>query len=64
MTGLTDRELEAISRLIAGEELACKKARIYARTLTDAALAQQMDKAAEAHAQRFCDLCALLGGEA
>ena len=64
MTNLTAKDLDVLTHLLTGEEIACKKARIYARTLTDAALAQQMDKAAEAHAQRFCDLCALLGGEA
>ena len=63
MTGLTDRELEAISRLIAGEELACKKARIYANTLTDQALAQEMEDIAQAHAQRFCALYKMLGGK-
>ncbi len=43
--------------------MACKKAKIYANTLTDTTLAQEMETIASAHAQRFSALFALLGGK-
>lgn len=62
MTNLTTKDVWALTRLLTGEELACKKARLYANTLTDTALAQEMENAARAHAARFAALCTLLGG--
>ena len=52
MTNFTAKDLDVLSHILTGEEMACKKARIYANTLTDAALAQEMDKIACAHAER------------
>ena len=63
MTNLTAKDLDVLSHVLTAEEMACKKARIYASTLTDAALAQEMERIACAHAERFSALCKLLGGK-
>lgn len=63
MTELTAKDLDVLTQILTGEEMACKKAKIYANTLTDAALAQEMEQIAHAHAQRFTALYALLGGK-
>ena len=39
MTNLTAKDVEVLTHLLTGEEMACKKARIYANTLMDTALA-------------------------
>lgn len=64
MTNLTAKDLDVLSHLLTGEEMACKKAKLYANTLTDQALAQEMENVSHAHAQRFAALYALLGGKA
>ena len=64
MTNLTAKDLDVLSHLLTGEEMACKKAKLYANTLTDQALAQEMENFSRAHAQRFAALYALLGGKA
>ena len=64
MTNLTATDLDVLSHLLTGEEMACKKAKLYANTLTDQALAQEMENVSRAHAQRFAALYALLGGKA
>ena len=43
MTNLTAKDLDVLTHLLMGEEIACKKARVYANTLTDQALAQEME---------------------
>ena len=63
MTNLTAKDVEVLTHLLTGEEMACKKAKIYANTLTDQALAQDMENVSRAHAQRFAALYALLGGK-
>ena len=63
MTNLTAKDLDVLTHLLTGEEIACKKARVYANTLTDQALAQEMEDVSRAHAQRFAALYALLGGK-
>ena len=63
MTNLTAKDLDVLSHILTGEEMACKKARVYANTLTDVALAQEMNEIACAHAERFSTLYALLGGK-
>lgn len=63
MTNLTAKDLDVLSQILTGEEIACKKARVYANTLTDAALAAEMGRIADAHAQRFSALFTLLGGK-
>lgn len=63
MNNLTAKDLDVLSQILTGEEIACKKARVYARTLTDAALAEEMDRIADAHAQRFSALFSMLGGK-
>ncbi len=63
MTNLTAKDLDVLSQVLTGEEMACKKARVYASTLTDAALAQEMERIATAHAERFSALFTMLGGK-
>ena len=58
--GLTAGGLYAVARLLSAESLASKKARLFAATLTDAALSAQMQRLAQRHAQRFASLLALL----
>lgn len=62
MTQLTTKDLEVISHLMIGEQMACKKARIYANTLTDVDLAAQMQALAEGHERRFNNLLTVLSG--
>ena len=63
MTNLTAKDLDVLSHILTGEEMACKKAKIYANTLTDTALAAEMERVACAHAERFSALYKLLGGK-
>ena len=62
MTNLTAKDLDVLSHVLTGEEIACKKARVYANTLTDPALAQEMREIAAEHAARFQTLYTLLSG--
>ncbi len=62
MTKLTAKDLDVLSHVLTGEEMACKKARIYARTLTDVTLSQEMERVACAHEERFNALYSLLEG--
>ena len=64
MTNLTAKDLDVLSHLLTGEEMACKKAKLYANTLTEPALALELDNVARAHPHRFAALYALLGGKA
>ncbi len=57
---LTTKEATLISDLMTMEESACKKARLYARILTDKNLAQEFDKIADHHERRFNALFDLL----
>ncbi len=63
MTNLTAKDLDVLSHVLTGEEMACKKARIFSNTLTDAALAQEMADISRAHAERFNALFQMLGGK-
>ena len=63
MTNLTAKDLDVLVQLLTGEEMACKKARVYANTLTDTALAGEMSEIALQHEQRFNALYAMLGGK-
>ena len=60
MTNLTQKEVTFISDLLTYEGRACKKARLYSRTLTDKALAEAMGKIADNHEKRFNALLELL----
>ena len=62
MTNLTAKDVDVLCHVLTGEEMACKKARIYANTLTDVALAQEMERIASAHEARFNALYTLLNG--
>ena len=50
---LTTKEAALISDLLTYEESACKKARLYSRTLTDKNVAEQLGKIADNHQRRF-----------
>ena len=63
MTNLTAKDLDVLVQVLTGEEMACKKARMYSNTLTDAALAQEMQEIAMQHEQRFNALYEMLGGK-
>lgn len=57
---LTTKEATLLSDLLIYEESACKKARLYARTLTNKKLADDLDKIAGLHEKRFNALFDLL----
>ena len=57
---LTTKEATLISDLMTMEESACKKARLYSRTLTDKNLADAFTKIADNHEKRFNALLDLL----
>ena len=57
---LTTKEATLLSDMLIYEESACKKARLYARTLTDKKLAGKFDKLADNHEKRFNALLELL----
>ena len=57
---LTTKEATLLSDLLIYEESACKKARLYARTLTNKKLADDLDKIADGHEKRFNALFDLL----
>ena len=57
---ITTKEAGLISDLLTYEEQACKKARLYSRTLTDEKLAQTFSKIADNHEKRFNALFDLL----
>lgn len=63
MQNLTAKDIDVLSHVLTGEEMACKKARVYANTLTDAALAEEMERIALSHEQRFGALLKILGGK-
>ena len=57
---LTTKEATLISDLLTMEESACKKARLYSRTLTDTELARSFKQIADHHEARFNALLDLL----
>ncbi|MGN1235565.1 MAG: hypothetical protein ACI4U2_06260 [Christensenellaceae bacterium] len=63
MQHLTEKDVQVISSILRGEELACKKARIYANTLTDTALVERLTELGKQHEERFDRVLALLGGK-
>lgn len=62
MQQLTGKELQMISDALTQEALICKKAKAYANTLTDPALAECMQKISDDHKMRYCKLLSLIGG--
>ena len=62
MTNLTAKDLDVLCHILTGEEMACKKARVYANTLTDADLEEEMKRIASAHEERFTALYSMIGG--
>ncbi len=59
---LTAEERQALGRILSCEEMACKKARVYANTLTEPALASAMKRLADGHAARFSSLLSAFKG--
>ena len=57
---LTTKEVTFTADLLTYEELACKKARVFSRTLTDVNLANAFSQIADNHERRFNALLALL----
>ena len=57
---LTTKEVTFTADLLTYEELACKKARVFSRTLTDVNLAKRMSQIADGHERRFNALLGLL----
>ena len=57
---LTVKEAALVSDLMTIEESACKKARLYSRTLTDKELAESFKRIADNHEKRFNALFDLL----
>lgn len=50
---LTAKEAVLVADLLVYEESACKKVRLYSRTLTDPSLAETFEKIANNHEKRF-----------
>ena len=61
MNMLTTRETEIISALLLAEEIACKKAGAYSRTLFDGELTEKIKELESSHRQRFIKLKNMLG---
>ena len=57
---LTTKEVTLISDLLTMEESACKKARMYSKTLANTKLASALDRVADNHQKRFNALLELL----
>ena len=63
MSNFSSKDLEVLSSLLASEGMACKKARMYSKTLTDTALAECMGRIADCHEQRYNTLLCILEGK-
>lgn len=57
---LTTKELTLVSDLLTYEESACKKARLYQRTLTDQDLQIVLKRIGDNHEKRFKSLLEML----
>ena len=57
---LTTKEVTFTADLLTYEELACKKARLYSRILTNTQLAKCFSEIADGHERRFNALLGLL----
>ncbi len=57
---LTTKEATLVSDLLTYEEQACKKARLYSKTLTDKNLAETFCNIANNHEKRFNTLLGML----
>ncbi len=62
MTQLTAKELNCVTDVLTKEALACKKARVYSKTLTDPNLASMMEMVAKEHEERYKTLLKMIGG--
>lgn len=62
MMQLTNKDLEVVSHLMIGEQMACKKAKMYANTLTDIDLSAKMGELAQRHQERFSHFLTILNG--
>lgn len=50
---LTEKELELISDLLKAEEIACKKAALYSRTISDTEAAKRFSEIKDSHEKKF-----------
>ncbi len=57
---LTTKEVTLLSDMLIYEESACKKARLYSKTLTDKQLSDDFKRIAAHHEKRFNSLLELL----
>lgn len=57
---LTTKELTLLSDLLMYEESACKKCKLYSKTITDESLSKEFSSLAENHQKRFNALLGLL----
>ena len=57
---LTTKEVTLLSDLLTFEESACKKARLYSKTLSDPKTAEVFSRIADGHEKRFKALFELL----
>lgn len=57
---LTTKEATLLSDLLIYEESACKKARLYAKSLSNKKLAEKLNQIADNHQARFNALMGLL----
>jgi len=57
---LTTKEATLVSDLLTYEEQACKKARLYSKTLTDKTLSETFCRIADNHEKRFNALLGML----
>ncbi len=57
---LTTKEATFVADLLAYEECACKKARLYAKNVTNKDLSAKLDRIADNHQRRFNTLLEML----
>ena len=60
MSNFSKKDLEVLSAVLACESLACKKAKIYSKTLLNQTLAESMEKIATHHEQRFKEILKMI----
>ncbi len=62
MEHLTENDVAMLAAVLRAEGMACKKARVYAHTLTDTALAEEMAVLAADHEDRYKSLYYYMSG--
>ncbi len=62
MSDLSEKDVDTIAYILRSEGMACKKARVYAHTLMDPVLAEEMASIADGHEKRYKSLYRLMSG--